>query len=75
MWIKVLFLLLFLSLCSCFVKAEDIYTTATQDLVNNIRYVKDPKTGFCYAVIITRGSYYDTNITGFTYVPCDKTGL
>jgi len=58
-------------------KGEDLAEATKAELrafIDNMAYVKDEKTGLCYAVLNNTTDGYRNTFT-FAIVPCDKVGL
>ena len=45
-----------------------------QDIVNKMAYVKEPKSGLCYGVVMSANSDMSYSYS-VVLVPCDKVGL
>jgi len=58
---------------SCSVNPSEVSDDYAKDFVKKVKYVKDEKTGLCYAIVATRktGST-DQNGISWTWVPCDS---
>jgi hypothetical protein len=66
-------LLSLLAFSACSVEASKTPKRVAQDIADNITYVRDARTGLCFAVISARrtGSVSTTGL-GLAQVPCDK---
>ncbi len=58
------------TMCSC-TKSQDFNSTAAQNAVAKITYVKDSRTNFCFATVGSR-SYGTYMIVSIAHVPCDS---
>ena len=61
-----------LCLAACSPIVSKVNSTTASDVVDNITYAKDKRTGICYALFTTikLGDY--SNTVGITWVPCEK---
>lgn len=60
-------------LSSCAVNPSEVTPRYANEFIGKAIYVKDARTGFCFAIIGTRKSF-ETNENGvsFTWVPCKE---
>ncbi len=74
---KTMSLIIITAICffavSCNVNPSEVSDDYAKDFVRKIKYVKDEKTGLCFAIVATRetGST-DQNGISWTWVPCDS---
>ncbi len=71
---KRVFLLVFLTtLIGCDARTSQPSAKTAKDIVNNLTYVQDQRSGICYAVVeFAHPGEVGSNSAGITYVPCDK---
>ncbi|MCP4215673.1 MAG: hypothetical protein GY765_13550 [bacterium] len=73
---KYLLLMIFVLLAACDINPSKFGKEEAQEFTKNITYVKDNKTGLCFALIASRRTGVASQSgMGITTVPCDKTGL
>ncbi len=70
---KYLLLMIFVLLAACDINPSKFGKEEAQEFTKNITYVKDNKTGLCFALIASRRKCHSG--MGIATVPCDKTGL
>jgi len=69
----VLFLGLSIFFLSCSVSASKFDPEKAKDFVANMTYVKDERTGICFAMVASRkGGDTDQSGIGVAYVPCEE---
>jgi len=74
---KTMFVIFITTIClftvSCNVNPSEVTDDYAKKFVKEVKYVKDEKTGLCFAIVATRetGST-DQNGISWTWVPCDS---
>lgn len=57
----------------CAVNPSEVSPSYAKEFVSKATYVKDSRTGLCYAIVATRKSRdTDQNGVSFTWVPCEQ---
>ena len=70
---KLFVLLTVLVLSACSVDASKVSDKTGQDIANNITYIKDHKTGLCFAVVATSKAFEaEDSGLGMAWVPCNR---
>lgn len=70
-----LFVFILSSFCivSCSVNPSEVTDGYAKKFVDKVKYIKDERTGLCYAIVATRETgNTDQNGISWTWVPCDS---
>lgn len=60
-------------LSSCAVNPSEVSPSYAKNFIGNATYVKDARTGMCFAIVATRMTgATDQNGVSFTWVPCEQ---
>jgi hypothetical protein len=60
-------------LAGCSVNPSQVDDKYAKEFISKATYVKDQKTGICYAIVATRMTgHTDQNGVSFTWVPCEQ---
>ncbi len=66
-------IVLALCLLACAPRIEKVDSGTAQSVLSNISYIKDSKTGLCYAMFTTtKVGDANSNTVSITWVPCEK---
>lgn len=71
MKVSILFMLLILGGCTMVAPSTK---DAQREVINSIRYVKDLKTGLCFATVESNNGNFG-GIVSIATVPCERVGL
>lgn len=58
---------------SCRINPSEVSDSYAKEFVEKVKYIKDERTGICYAIVATRmAGSADQNGISWTWVPCDS---